>query len=75
MVTFFHIPTGGTFDHGGNVWRKRSSRTAEIVQSRTHDGKRWAIHPYTGRTIAYFRNREWVNRESAWWRAMGVLSI
>lgn len=73
MVTFFHIPTGSTFDHGGNVWRKRSSRTAEIVQSRTHDGERWAVHQVHAGTIAYFRQRDVVNRERGWWSAMGAL--
>ena len=73
MAVFNLVPVGDLFDSNGNVWRKRSSRTAELAVTRTHDGDQWAVHPYEGRTISYFRKWCQVNREVTWWRAMGAM--
>lgn len=72
MQSFASLPIGETFDHGGNLWRKRSSRTAEITMSRSHnpDAQRWAIHTDHSGTWAYFNQRETVNQERHWWDAM-----
>ena len=69
---FGSIAVGATFDCGGNVYRKRSTRTAEIVLSRTYnpDEARWAIHDDYSGTWAYFAQSEPVNSEAHWWSAM-----
>jgi hypothetical protein len=73
MPVFNSIPIGQSFDHGGNIWRKRSGRTAIRTVTRGHDGGRWWVSPITGGEIAYFRQGERVGSESHWWQAMGVL--
>lgn len=35
---FHELPTGTMFDYNGNTWRKRSTRTAEIVYPLEHAG-------------------------------------
>ena len=69
---FDSIEVGSTFDYGGNVYRKRSTRTAEIVLGRTYnpDELRWAIHDDHAGTWAYFSQGQRVNQESHWWNAM-----
>ena len=73
MVTYFDsIPVGETFNYGGNIYRKRSTRTAEIVMGRTYnpDELRWAIHTDHSGAWGYFAKRQHVNQESRWWAAM-----
>jgi hypothetical protein len=72
MISFASIPVGETFDYGGNIYRKRSTRTAEIVMSRGYspDTLTWFIHDnYTG-VWGYFAQRQMVNQEAHWWAAM-----
>jgi hypothetical protein len=70
--TFASLPSGDLFDYGGNVYRKRSSRTAEIIASRTYnpDTLRWAIHANYSGTWGYFTQSQQVNQEQRWWQAM-----
>ena len=72
MVTFAALRVGNTFDYGGNIYRKRSTRTAEIVMGRTYnpDQLRWAIHTDHSGVWAYFSQRQHVNQESYWWYTM-----
>lgn len=72
MKQFSQIPVGESFDYGGNLYRKRSSRTAVIIMSRSYnpDELRWAIHDDYSGTWGYFNQRQPVNQESQWWRAM-----
>jgi hypothetical protein len=72
MQSFDSLPIGDTFDYGGNVYRKRSTRTAEIIASRSYnpDTLRWAIHADYSGTWGYFAQRQTVNHERHWWAAM-----
>lgn len=72
MKTFASLPVGTTFDYGGNIYRKRSTRTAEIVMGRTYnpDELRWAVHTDHSGVWAYFEQRQHVNQESYWWYTM-----
>ena len=72
MQTFASVPIGDTFDYGGNVYRKRSTRTAEITASRRYnpDALRWAVHTDYSGIWGYFAQREQVNQERHWWAAM-----
>lgn len=45
---FRNAATGETFHHNGNRWRKRSTRTAEIVRPECYAGT-WFY--FTGRDI------------------------
>jgi len=72
LNVFVFVPVGEQFDYCGNVYRKRSTRTAEIVKSRTHDGQCWAIHDSYAGQWGYFPKWERVNQERAWWDAMGA---
>lgn len=69
---FALVPVGECFDYCGNVYRKRSTRTAEIVKSRTHDGQQWAIHEDYSGVWGYFPKSQRVNHEREWWAAMGA---
>lgn len=71
--SFDQLAVGEKFAHGGNVWRKRSKYTAEVVISRTYDGDTWAIHKQHMGTICYFKTREPINFGRGWWEAMGAL--
>lgn len=72
MKRFSEVWIGEWFESGGNVWRKRSSRTAEIIMSRTHDGNKWRINSdYFGKWF-YFGKHETVNREYEWYAKMGA---
>ena len=72
MNKFAYIPVGVTFDYGGNLYRKRSSRTAEIVMGRGYDPDDlcWFIHEDHKGTWAYFAQSQMVNHEWRWWQAM-----
>ena len=72
MTTFASVPIGDTFDYGGNVYRKRSTRTAEITTSRSYnpDALRWAVHTDYSGIWGYFAQRQQVNQERHWWAAM-----
>jgi hypothetical protein len=72
MSSFDALPIGELFDYAGNVYRKRSTRTAEIIASRSYnaDELRWAVHAdYSGFWV-YFGKRQRVNQEQHWWAAM-----
>ena len=70
---FGSLPVGAMFDYGGNVYRKRSTRTAVIIFSRTYDpdGLRWNIHVEHKGVWGYFAQRQTVNQEQNWWVAIG----
>jgi hypothetical protein len=69
--TFQSIPVSQTFDYCGNLYRKRSTRTAEIVKSRTHNpDSGWQIHEDYSGQWGFFPNRQAVNQEAYWWQAM-----
>ena len=72
MNNFGSLAIGELFDCGGNMYRKRSTRTAEIIASRSYnaDGLRWAVHADYSGTWGYFGKRERVNQERHWWAAM-----
>jgi hypothetical protein len=72
MQSFNTLAVGETFDYGGNVYRKRSTRTAEIIMGRSYnpDTLRWAIHDDHNGTWGYFPQRQTVNQERRWWVAM-----
>ena len=72
MSNFGSLPIGELFDYAGNVYRKRSTRTAEIIASRSYnaDELRWAIHKDYSGVWGYFSNRQRVNQEALWWAAM-----
>lgn len=72
MNTFGEMWRGEWFEFGGSIWRKRSSRTAEIIISRSHNGRRWAIHQVEHSAWFYFSKGEPVNREKQWFKAMGA---
>jgi hypothetical protein len=72
MQSFGSLPIGELFDYGGNVYRKRSTRTAEIIASRSYnpDALRWAVHADYSGTWGYFTQRQTINQERHWWAAM-----
>lgn len=72
MVIFGSLPVGEVFDYGGNVYRKRSTRTAEIIASRSYnpDELRWAVHADYSGTWGYFNQSQSVNQERHWWSSM-----
>jgi len=72
--SFHGVPVGETFDYCGNIYRKRSTRTAEIVRSRGHDGERWFIRDDFAGQWGYFPARQRVNHEHHWWEAMGAFA-
>jgi hypothetical protein len=61
------------FDCGGNVYRKRSTRTAVIIFSRTYDPDelRWNIHTEHKGVWGYCAQLQPVNQEQKWWVAIG----
>lgn len=70
MTRYFHqIPIGNTFSNCGNLYRKRSSRTADMIAQRHyHLAGVWTISnqpvPYSW---FYFRKTDVVDQESHWW--------
>ena len=77
-MTYPHLfraaPVGGTFEYCGNVYRKRSTRTAEIIQSRGYDtaASRWYLHSSYSGVWGYFPQDQRVNQECHWWTARGA---
>ena len=72
MTTFASVPLGNIFCYGGNVYKKQSSRTAAIIASRSYnpDALLWAVHEDYKGVWGYFAQRQGVNQELGWWRAM-----
>ena len=72
MNNFGSVPVGANFDYAGNIYRKRSTRTAEIVASRSYnaDELRWAIHDDYSGVWGYFSQCQRVNQERHWWQSM-----
>lgn len=69
--SFQSIAVGQTFDYCGNLYRKRSTRTAVIVKSRSHNpNEGWAIHEDYSGQWGFFPARQAVNQEGHWWEAM-----
>jgi len=56
MQTFEQIDVGALFTHNGNLWFKKTTRTATL-----HDGRPGAGP--LGRTWTYFRNSDPVNHK------------
>lgn len=69
MRAFASIPVGDTFDYAGNLYLKRSSRTAVIVFGRGYnpDALRWFIHTDHSGTWHYFAQCQTVDQERKWW--------
>jgi hypothetical protein len=69
--SFQSIPVGQTFDYCGNLYLKRSTRTAAIVKSRSYnpDGG-WAIHQDYSGQWGFFPKAMAVNQEARWWELM-----
>lgn len=69
--SFQSIPVGQTFDYCGNLYRKRSTRTAVIVKSRSYNyTDKWSIHDDYSGQWGFFHNTQAVNQEAHWWDAM-----
>lgn len=73
--TFQSIPVNSTFDYCGNLYRKRSTRTAVIIKSRSYNpAGGWAIHDDYSGQWGFFANRQAVNQEAHWWLSMAYRS-
>jgi len=59
-ITFAQVSKGECFECGGNLYRKRSSRTAEIVATRQCNGLASVHRRYAG-VWGYFSNPDRVN--------------
>ena len=71
MNQFKDIAIGEEFDANGNVWRKRSSRTAALVLCRGYTGSRWFLFtPENEGDWFWFGLDERVNSERHWWECM-----
>ena len=72
MSSFGSLPVGELFEYGGNMYRKRSTRTAVITASRSYnpDALRWATHEDYSGVWGYFAQRQRVNQEAHWLAAM-----
>jgi len=65
---FASVPVGDHFEHGGNLWRKRSMRTAEIIASRGRVGSEvGTVHRHYAGAWSYFRNLERVDHDVEEW--------
>ena len=73
--SFQSIAVGQTFDYCGNLYLKRSTRTAVIVKSRSYNpAGGWAIHEDYSGQWGFFPNRQAVNQEAHWWQSMAYRS-
>ena len=69
--SFQSIPVNATFDYCGNLYLKRSTRTAVIVKSRSYNpAGGWAIHDDYSGQWGFFPKAMAVNQESHWWQSM-----
>lgn len=64
---FDHVSVGMCFEHGGNLWRKRSQRTARIVASIETVENPGTVHRRYKGTWCYWRNAEAVNADVRRW--------